>query len=159
MKKITFFLLILISFQSCVQKYKENKIKPSLDFSGDYIGTFSDIKNIQGKIELTLYQMKNGRTSGTIILKKEKEKENFITGIINGSSDGKVFNGNLTPSVMNYQIVSEDKIDKPSYDSYQCNWSLFGEIKMNEEITMVGKAVVMNCSESNIMEFTVTKVK
>ena len=93
MKKILFIILISIFTQSCVEKKKENKNKINIDYSGEYIGTFTDIKNKGGEIELSLFQSQNGQTGGTISIKKKDE--NLITGIVNINGDENGFNGSL----------------------------------------------------------------
>ena len=156
MKKILFILLISIFTQSCVEKNKESKSKISIDYSGEYIGTFTDIKNKGGEIELSLFQSRNGQTGGTISIKKKDE--NLITGIVNINGDENGFNGNLIPSVVKHQTVpKENEENMARYDSYSCGWSLYGKIKNEGKIIIIGKAVPMNCSESNIMEFTLEK--
>ncbi|PQJ20597.1 hypothetical protein, partial [Tenacibaculum sp. SG-28] len=75
---------------------------------------------------------------------------------INGDENG--FNGNLTPSVVKYQTVTkETEENMASFDSYSCRWDIYGKIKNEGNVIIVGKAVPMNCSESNIMEFTLEK--
>ncbi|MBT3547953.1 hypothetical protein N8480_02600 [Flavobacteriaceae bacterium] len=156
MKKILFIILISIFTQSCVEKKKENKNKINIDYSGEYIGTFTDIKNKGGEIELSLFQSQNGQTGGTISIKKKDE--NLITGIVNINGDENGFNGSLIPSVVKYQTVTkETEKNMARYDSYSCSWSLYGKIKNEGKIIIIGKAVPMNCSESNIMEFTLEK--
>ena len=156
MKKILFITLISIFTQSCIEKKKENKNINNIDYSGEYIGTFKDIKNKGGEIELSLFQIQNGQIGGTVSIKKKDE--NLITGsvYINGDENG--FNGNLTPSVVKYQTVTnETEENMASFDSYSCRWDIYGKIKNEGNVIIVGKAVPMNCSESNIMEFTLEK--
>ncbi|MGJ8745140.1 hypothetical protein [Polaribacter sp.] len=156
MKKILLILVISVFTQSCVEKKKENKIKTNIDYSGEYIGTFTDIKNTGGKIELSLFQSQNGQTGGTISIKKKNEP--LITGIVNINGDENGFNGSLIPSVVKYQTIQKENEENTTpFDSYSCGWSLFGKIKNKGKITIIGKAVPMNCSESNIMEFTLEK--
>ena len=154
MKKILFILLISVIIQSCVQKKKQHKI--NIDYSGEYIGTFTDIKNTVGKIELSLFQSQNGQTGGTISIKKKNES--VITGIVNINGDEKGFSGSLIPSVVKYQTIQkENEVNTTPFDSYSCGWSFYGKIKNEGKIIIIGKAVPMNCSESNIMEFSLEK--
>ena len=111
----------------------------------------------EGEIELSLFQSGNGQHGGTILIKKKGE--DVLTGIVyaNGSENG--FNGNLVPSVLEYQAVEKDNEEgrRPT-DSYSCSWSFYGKIYNDGNITVRGKAVPMNCSESNIMEFGLEKI-
>ena len=163
MKKVLIFLLVLNIFQSCnkqVRNKVDSKTDVVLDFSGEYSGTFTDLKNIEGKIELSLYQSKNGLTGGIIILKKKNTEENLITGTVNVMGDGKIINGNFIPSVIDHTVLYPDKgKNLVSIDSYQCSWNFYGEIKDESGNLITGKAVPMNCSESNLMEFTLERNK
>jgi hypothetical protein len=156
MKKILFILLISVFSQSCVENKGENKNKNNIDYSGTYIGTFTDIKNTGGKIELTLFQSQNGQTGGTISIKKKNE--NLITGIVNINGNENGFNGSLIPSVIKYKTMpTENEKNMIPFDSYSCGWSLYGKIKNEGKIIIIGKAVPMNCSESNMMKFILEK--
>ena len=82
----------------------------------------------------------------------------MLTGIVyaNGSENG--FNGNLVPSVVEYQTVEkENKEGRIPFDTYSCSWSFYGKLFNDGNITVRGKAVPMNCSESNILEFSLEK--
>lgn len=163
MKKIFLAILILNILHSCRQSEEKNKdIKTDVvvDFSGDYSGTFSDLKNAEGKIKLSLYQSNNGMSGGIITLKKNGDSEKLVTGVINVMGNGKIINGNFTPSVINQTTLYYDNKKKLEItDSYQCTWSFYGEILGESGNLIIGKAVPMNCSESNLMEFNLEREK
>ena len=163
MKRVIIILLVLNTFQSCRKqevKKLDSKTDVVIDFSGEYTGTFTDLKNIEGKIELTLYQSNNGLTGGIITLKKKNSEEKLITGTIYVTGDGKIINGNFTPSVMDHTVLYPDKNKNLALvDSYQCSWNFYGEIQDDSGYLITGKAVPMNCSESNLMEFMLERNK
>ena len=70
MKKII-LIIIISSISTFAQKEKS---KNEINFSGEYIGEFSDLKNIKGTIELFLYESKNGFSDGIILMKKMIQK-------------------------------------------------------------------------------------
>jgi hypothetical protein len=153
MKKLVFILFVSIVSQSCVEKKKE---PINIDYLGDYIGTFTDMNAIEGGIELSLFQSGNGQTGGTILIKKKGE--DVLSGIVyaNGSENG--FNGNLVPSVVEYQAVEKDDEEgRRPFDTYSCSWSFYGRFFNDGILTVRGKAVPTNCSESNILEFSLEK--
>ncbi len=163
MKRIVLILIVLGVFQSC-SKHEEKKTDTKsdiiIDFSGEYSGTFSDLKNIEGKIKLSLYQSKNGITGGIIILQKNNSEDKLITGTVNVMGDGKTINGNFIPSVIDHTVLNPDKNKNIAIvDSYQCSWNFYGEIKDESGNLIIGKAVPMGCSESNLMEFILEREK
>jgi hypothetical protein len=105
---------------------------------------------------LSLFQSGNGQTGGTILIKKIGE--DVLSGIVyaNGSENG--FNGNLVPSVVEYQAVEKDDEEgRRPFDTYSCSWSFYGRFFNDGILTVRGKAVPTNCSESNILEFSLEK--
>ena len=157
MTRILIFLLVLNIIQSCNKK-EENKSGPKaevpIDYSGDYSGTFSDLKNVKGKMELSIYQSKNGYSGGILTIKMNNSDERIITGSINVMGDGNIINGNFTPSVFDYP-----DLNLKSGDSYHCRWTFYGKIKSESDHIIIGKAVPDNCSESNLIEFTLVRKK
>ena len=157
MTRILIFLLVLNTIQSCNKKAEnklESKTEVLIDYSGDYSGTFSDFKNVKGKMDLSIYQLKNGYTGGILTMKMNNSRERIITGSVNVMGDGNILNGNFTPSVIDYPDLNA----KPG-DSYQCRWTFYGKIKSESENTIIGKAVPDNCSESNLIEFYLERKK
>ena len=164
MKRAVLILVILSLFQSCGKQQEEKKDDDKtaviIDYSGEYSGTFSDLKNTEGKIKLSLYQSNNGITGGIIIIQKNNSKEKLITGTINVMGDGKTINGNFIPSVVDHSVLYPDtNKNLVPVDSYQCSWNFYGEIKDEFGNLIIGKAVPMGCSESNLMEFILEREK
>ena len=163
MKRIILAILILNILHSCAhseEKKSDIKTDVIVDFTGEYFGTFSDLKNNEGQIKLSLYQSNNGITGGIITLQKNGDGEKLITGVINVMGDGNIINGNFAPSVINQTTLYNDKKKNvETVDSYQCVWNFYGKIKGETGNLIIGKAVPMNCSESNLMEFTLERNK
>ena len=165
MKKILFILFLFSIIQACSQqKSKEVKAEygtvtfDEVGFSGEYSGSFKDLKNDGGTIELFLYQSNNGFSEGIIILKKKDGK--LVTGVAQVTGNGKFLNGNFTPSIIKNSVLRSEKVKNlDSISSYQCGWRFYGEIKDETGNMISGKAVPMNCSESNLMEFILKRNK
>jgi len=152
-------LMIILSFQVFAQ---DDKSKDGIDYSGEYSGAFSDIKNAEGTMQLFLYQSDKGRTSGIILLTRiVNGKSEVTTGTINIEGNGEFISGNFMPSEIKYinPREGEDGIMQNTYDSYSCRWEIFGQITDKKGNTIIGKAVPANCIESNLIEFTLNKKK
>lgn len=159
MKIVLNFLMIILSFQAFAQ---DDKSKDGIDYSGEYSGTFIDIKNTEGTMQLFLYQSVKGHTSGIIVLTRIINGKNEVTtGTITITGNGEFISGHFMPSEINYgnQREIEDGILDKSYDSYFCRWEIFGEMMDKKGNSIVGRAVPVNCIESNLIEFTITKKK
>ena len=65
------------------------------------------------------------------------------------------------PSEINYinPREGEEVNMQNSFDSYSCRWEIYGELTDKNGNTIIGKAVPVNCVESNLIEFEVTKDK
>jgi PBP1b-binding outer membrane lipoprotein LpoB len=166
MKKIAFILVITFLFQACAQnnsiKYdhesttREKRNNNDINFTGEFNGTFTDLKKEKGTIELFLYQSNNGFSEGIILMTKSDTK--IITGVLSINGNGKFLTGNFSPSeIKNTLWSSQNKNAVTPENSYQCGWSFYGEIKDEKGKLIVGKAVPTNCSESNLIEFTLNK--
>ena len=159
MRKILSVLMIILSFQAFAQ---DDKSKEGIDYSGEYSGSFTDLKNAEGTLQLFLYQPDKGRTSGIILLTRiVNGKSEVTTGTINIEGNGEFISGNFMPSEIKYINTREDEdgIMQNLYDSYSCRWEIFGELKDKKGNTIIGKAVPTNCIESNLIEFEITKDK
>ena len=44
-------------------------------------------------------------------------------------------------------------------NSYECGWNLYGEFKDKNGNLIIGKAVPLNCTESNLIDFTLNRKK
>ena len=151
--------MIILSFQAFAQ---DDKSKEGIDYSGEYSGSFTDLKNAEGTLQLFLYQPDKGRTSGIILLTRiVNGKSEVTTGTINIEGNGEFISGNFMPSEIKYINTREDEdgIMQNLYDSYSCRWEIFGELKDKKGNTIIGKAVPTNCIESNLIEFEITKDK
>ena len=159
MSKVFSVLLIFLSFNAIAQ---DDKSKEGIDYSGEYSGSFTDLKNAEGTLQLFLYQPDKGRTSGIILLTRiVNGKSEVTTGTINIEGNGEFISGNFMPSEIKYINTREDEdgIMQNLYDSYSCRWEIFGELKDKKGNTIIGKAVPTNCIESNLIEFEITKDK
>jgi hypothetical protein len=157
MRNIFAVLMIIFSFQTFAQ---DNKSKDGINFSGEYIGTFTDINNTEGTMQLYLYQSVNGKTSGIIVLNRNLNgKKEITTGTISIKGNSEFISGHFMPSKIVYgnprEIENENLI--VSYDSYTCRWEIFGEMMDKKGNTITGKAVPVNCIESNLIEFSLNK--
>lgn len=152
-------MFIFLSYNAIAQN---DKTKEKIDYSGKYSGAFIDIKNTEGAIQLFLYQTDKGHTSGIIVLDRIVNGENEVTtGTIKISGNENFINGHFMPSEIKYNNPREDEngIMNKSYDSYSCRWEIFGEMSDINGDTIIGKAVPLNCVESNLIEFTLIKDK
>ncbi|RLD25293.1 MAG: hypothetical protein DRI54_05195 [Bacteroidetes bacterium] len=159
MRKLLSILMILLSIQAFAQ---DDKSKDRIDYSGEYNGTFTDIKDAEGTMQLFLYQPDKGRTSGIILLTRiVNGKSEVTTGTINIEGNGEFISGNFMPSEIKYIAPREDEdgIMQNTYDSYSCRWEIFGQITDKKGNTIIGKAVPANCVESNLIEFRINKKK
>ena len=159
MKKVFSVLMIILSFQALAQ---DDKSKDGIDFSGEYSGTFTDIKNTEGTMQLFLYQSDKGHTSGIIVLNRIVNGNTEVTtGTIKIGGNGEFINGSFMPSEIKFinPREVEDGIIKNTYDSYSCRWEIFGELTDKKGNSIIGKAVPVNCVESNLIEFELTKDK
>jgi hypothetical protein len=151
MKKTILILLIISSFQNFAQKDKKQ-----IKFSGEYIGKFTDLKKNTGTMELFLYQSNNGFSEG--IVKMNKNDSKIITGVIRINGNENFISGNFSPSEIKNNLWNNEKTKESiPKDSYECGWNFFGELK--KEGIIIGKAVPTNCSESNLIEFTLNRKK
>jgi hypothetical protein len=151
MKKAILILLLISSFQTFAQKDKKQ-----IDSSGEYIGKFSDLKKNTGTMELFLYQSNNGFSEGIVKMKINDSK--IITGVIRISGNEVFISGNFSPSEIKNNLWNTEKTKEMTpKDSYECGWSFYGEFKNGKSI--IGKAVPTNCSESNLIEFTLNRKK
>ena len=156
-------LIFTFSSQACAQnsnvKYDNvvsKKEKSKTDFSGEFKGSFSDLKGGKGTIELFLYQSNNGFSEGIILMRKDND--NIITGVLRIVGNGKFITGNFSPSqIKNTFWNPESKSIIIPENSYQCGWNFYGEIKDDKGKLITGKAVPTNCSESNLIEFTLNR--
>ena len=159
MKNVFLVLMIIFSFQTYAQ---DDKSKDGIDYSGEYNGTFTDIMNTEGTMQLFLYQSDKGHTSGIIVLNRNVNGKNEVTtGTITIGGNGEFISGHFMPSEIKYNNPREGEggIIQNSYDSYSCRWEIFGEITDKKGNTIIGKAVPTNCIESNLIEFTINKKK
>ena len=150
-------LLIILSFNAYTQ---DEKSKEQLDYSGEYSGSFTDLKNAEGTIQLFLYQSDKGHSSGIIVLNRIVNGENIITtGTITISGNNEFIDGHFMPSEIHYgkqREVENEDLDL-SFDSYSCRWELFGKLEDKNNLSITGKAVPVNCVESNLIEFFIIK--
>lgn len=157
MKKVFILLFVIISLQSVAQKHQLND---GMNFSGEYNGVFSDIINNAGTLQLFLFQSNNGSMEGLVVMKKiQGDSTSIHTGTITIRGEGKYISGNFMPSEFRNDfnpVSSYLEVQAPG-GSYQCRWSIFGEINTDTGLSILGKAVPVNSTESNLIEFTVTK--
>jgi hypothetical protein len=159
MRNVFLVLMIILSFQTFAQ---DDKSKDGIDYSGEYSGTFTDIKNTEGTMQLFLYQSDKGHTSGIIVLNRiVNGNAEVTTGTIKIGGNGEFINGSFMPSEINYinPREGEEGNIQNSFDSYSCRWEIYGELTDKNGNTIIGKAVPVNCVESNLIEFEVTKNK
>jgi len=159
MRKIISIIFIILSYNTVAQ---DDNTKEKIDYSGEYSGAFIDIKNTEGTIQLFLYQTVKGHTSGIIVLDRIVNGENEVTtGTIKIDGNDDFISGHFMPSEIKYSNPREGEdgiINKP-YDSYSCRWEIFGEMSDKKGNTIIGRAVPVNCVESNLIEFTLIKVE
>lgn len=160
MKILLTGLMIILSFHAFAQ---DDKSKDGIDYSGEYSGNFTDLKGADGILELFLYQSDKGKTEGIIVLTRTVNgKDELTTGKITIEGNGEFINGHFTPSKIFYgsnaREIEDGVLDK-SIDSYSCRWEIFGEMMDKKGNSIVGRAVPVNCVESNLIEFTLNKNK
>lgn len=154
-KLLTFLLLLLFIAPSAISQ--RNKQSNEAAISGEYSGVFTDIKNGKGAIDLFLYQANQGFTEGIVVMKMDSNPNKAITGIIHLQGNGQYISGSFNPSVIHHFGMEANGEKMVAKSSYECGWSFYGEMKTPEKI--VGKAVPLNCNESNLFDFTVTRKK
>lgn len=156
MKKIT-IILLLVLFTAPSAISQRNKQSYEARISGEYSGVFTDIKNEKGTIELFLYQSNQSFTGGIVVLKMNSNPNKVITGTIQLQGNEQFISGGFTPSEIKNIGIEANAEMMPPKSSYECGWSFYGEMKSPESI--IGKAVPLNCNESNLFDFKVTKKK
>jgi len=153
MKRILLLISLITSFSFFAQG---DNSKNEIQFSGEYTGKFTDLNNNQGTIQLFLYSFKNGASEGIILMKKNDLKT--ITGTIRITGNEKHLSGQFTPSkIKNTTSNTQYNPSSTSTDSFECMWNLYGEIQGHDKRLIKGKAVPNNCSESNLITFTLNK--
>lgn len=156
MKKIS-IILILVLFSAPAAISQRNKQSNEASISGEYSGVFSDLNNEKGTIDLYLYQSKQGFTGGIVVMKMDTNPTKVITGTIHLQGTDQFISGSFTPSeIKNFGMEANNNVTAPK-SSYECGWSFYGEMKSSVKI--IGKAVPINCNESNLVDFSLTKKK
>lgn len=90
-------------------------------------------------------------------MRMDSDPKKVITGIIHLQGNNQYISGSFTPSEIQHFGMEANGERIVTKSSYQCGWNFYGEMKTQEKI--IGKAVPINCNESNLFDFTVTKKK
>ncbi|MFA5418927.1 MAG: hypothetical protein WC341_10765 [Bacteroidales bacterium] len=158
MKRILLLFLLVVALPTFAQKEHPGK---SINYNGEYNGTFADRKNNTGTIQLFLNQTIDNNTDGLVIIQKKRgDSTTLVTGtIMIRKANQMYFSGNFTPSELrsDFNPLSSTLPAVLAVDSYQCRWALYGTMSTDNGLTIMGKAVPINCPESNVIDFKLTK--
>lgn len=154
MKNFFTIILMLCVLTTVAQRKNKNKYE---DWSGDYVGSFSDINGASGELQITLSESSPG-WSGVVLM--NFDGDSIVTGSLFSSRynvDGT--NISFNPSNRKPNRLYAPQVDSASLQtsSYECDWNVVVSKWDYASGTIKGKAAPNNCLFYNLLSFEVTR--